>query len=458
MRLTRPVTLLSAALLAMTVVTGGHPAGATVPTVAGVSRGPSAEQLGLPQLRSPRSFTGFAFDRCVTPSSSDMDVWRTSSPFGGVGVYISGNSRACPESAQPYLSPQWVAAQHRQGWRILGIHVGYQAPCFEAGDPTPAKLRMSSIPSVARSQGTQAANEAVAKAAYYGLGPGSTLYLDIEWYDRLNSACNQAVLTHVDAWTDRLHALGYRSGLYSSASAAIAAVDLARTADPQAWTWPDQLWFAWGNGRADLDGKPYLSDTAWQGARLHQYQLDVPATYGGTSLTIDRNWLSVGNGSQARRQTGTCGTQLSWTTYPAREQGDSGPRIAAARCLLLRGGYTRAAVGERLDVATVTALRRLQRDRGLPVTGQLTDRSWVALLSGGSDTLVKIGSNRQQVWRLQRALRAAGRDAPLTGVFDVRTATTVKAYQAGIGQPVTGVADWTLWRALAKGRVGQVTG
>jgi hypothetical protein len=458
MRLSRPTTLLSAALLALAVATGGVPAGASAPAVAGGSRGPSAEQLGLPQLRSPRSFTGFAFDRCVTPSSSDMDTWRTSSPFAGVGVYISGNSRGCPDSAQPYLSPQWVADQHRQGWRILGIHVGFQAPCFEAGDPTPAKLRMSSIPSQARRQGTEAATEAVARATYYGLGPGSTLYLDIEWYDRMITTCNQAVLTHVDAWTDRLHVLGYRSGLYSSASAAIAAVDLARTADPQAWTWPDQLWFAWGNGRADLEGLPYLSDTAWRGERLHQYELDVAATYGGTTLTIDRNWLSVGNGSRARRQTGTCGTQLSWSTYPPREQGDSGPRIAAARCLLLRGGYTRAAVGERLDVATVTALRRLQRDRGLPVTGQLTDRSWVALLSGGSDTLVKIGSNRQQVWRLQRALRAAGRDAPLTGVFDVRTATTVKAYQAGIGQPVTGVADWTLWRALAKGRVGQVTG
>jgi hypothetical protein len=458
MLLSRPATLLSATLLAMIVATGGVPAGASAPAVVGANREPSAEQQGLPQLRSPRSFTGFAFDRCVTPSSTDMNTWRTSSPFGGVGVYISGNSRACPESAQPYLSPQWVAAQHRQGWRILGIHVGFQAPCFEAGDPTPAKLRMSSIPSVARRQGTEAATEAVGRARYYGLGPGSTLYLDIEWYDRMFTTCNQAVLTHVDAWTDRLHVLGYRSGLYSSASAAIAAVDLARTADPRAWTWPDQLWFAWGNGRADLEGMPYLGDTGWQGARLHQYELNVTASYGGTSLTIDRNWLSVGNGSQARRQTGTCGRQLSWTTYPARQQGDSGPRIAAARCLLMRGGYTRASVGERFDGATVTALRRLQRDRGLPLTGRLTDRSWVALLSSGSGTLVKIGSNRQQVWRLQRALRAAGRDAPLTGVFDVRTATMVKRYQAGLGHPVTGVADWTLWRALAKGRLGQVTG
>ena len=418
--------------------------------------GPSARALGLDPVRSPRSFTGHAFDRCVTPSSEAMDTWRRASPFAAVGIYISGGGRACPESAQPYLSPQWVARQHQRGWRFLPIHVGLQAPCFQHGDGSPTKPRMATRTGKAHHQGASAADASVAKARYFGLGEGSTLYLDIEWYDRAQSGCNRAALAHVDGWTERLHDLGYRSGLYSSASAAIQALDVARSRDGARYTWPDQLWFAWGNGRADLAGVPYLSDSFWRGdRRLHQYQLDTVATYGGTSLDIDRNWMSVGKGSRPRPERGTCDRRLSFRAYPVLERGADGRRVAAAGCLLQRHGWTADEPGESFDRSTSRALERMQRGSGLPVSGRLTTRSWAVLLSTGRTPLVKVGSQTQSVWRLQRSLRAAGCQAPLTGVFDRTTARAVKSYERRVGLSVNGVADRRVWARLTRGVVGR---
>ncbi len=411
-------------------------------------------------IRSPGSFTGYAFDRCISPDQHQMNAWRRSSPFAAVGIYISGAGRACPASVQPSLSPSWVRRQHDRGWRILPIHVGRQAPCFDSRRQSSAvrasKPTMSSDPRKAHHQGVTAAGHSVDKAKYYGLGRGSTLYLDIEWYPRTQRRCNAAVLAHIDGWTERVHALGYRSGLYSSASAAIQAVDIARHADRDRYTWPDQLWFAWSNLRADLEGEPYLSDDFWSSdRRLHQYQLDTTVRYGGTTLDIDRNWLSVGKGSRPKAQTGTCGRRQSFGSYPRLRPGADGSRVAAARCLLRRFGYTNREVGERYNRPMARAMRRMQADRGLPVNGVLTTRSWMALLARGHTSLVKVGSDQQAVWRLQRTLRAADRPAPLTGRYGPKTAAAVRAYERGIGQPTNGVVDRRLWRSLLHGRTGR---
>ena len=447
-----PVAL---ALPLVPAATASQPTEPAQPTAAAATPTAAASNQASKPIRTPRSFTGYGFDRCVTPSSKTMDIWRRTSPFTAVGIYISGRGRACPDSAQPYLDPGWVRRQHQRGWRLLPIHVGLQAPCFQQGDPTPTKPRMSAQPRTAHRQGRVAADASVARARHFGIGKGSTLYLDIEWYNRTMQRCNTAVLTHIDAWTERLHALGYRSGLYSSASAAIQAVDLARRRNPTRFTWPNQLWFAWGNRRANLDGKPYLSDSYWRGSkRLHQYQLNVSVRHGGTAMVIDRNWLSVGKGARPAPQTGTCGRRASFPSYPVLERGHVGPRVAAARCLLRRGGWSAAPVGERFDTRTVRALVRMQRDRDLPRSGRLTKRSWVVLLSYGRRPLVKVGSDQPAVWRLQRALRAAGRTAPRTGMFGSATATAVRGYERSVGQPGNGVVDGRLWQALANGRVG----
>ena len=78
-------------------------------------------------LATPGDFTGHGFDQCLAPTQSAMNTWWKKSPFSAVGIYISGDSRAC--RSQPNLSPTWVATQVARGWRLLPIALGPQASC-----------------------------------------------------------------------------------------------------------------------------------------------------------------------------------------------------------------------------------------------------------------------------------------------------------------------------------------
>lgn len=74
----------------------------------------------------PGTYTGKGFDTCTAPAQSAMNAWRNSSPYRAVGIYISGASRSC---AQPNLTASWVTNQTANGWRLIPIELGYQAPC-----------------------------------------------------------------------------------------------------------------------------------------------------------------------------------------------------------------------------------------------------------------------------------------------------------------------------------------
>ena len=65
----------------------------------------------------------------MAPTQAAMDAWITHSPFRAVGIYISGDSRAC--RTQPNLSPTWVSTQVARGWRLLPIALGPQASCLD---------------------------------------------------------------------------------------------------------------------------------------------------------------------------------------------------------------------------------------------------------------------------------------------------------------------------------------
>ena len=72
--------------------------------------------------------------------------------------------------------------------------------------------------------GGDAAVDAVAQASAVGIGPGSPIYFDMESYTPGSSA-SAATLAFLEAWTNKLHSLGYVSGVYSSSASGIA--DLA---------------------------------------------------------------------------------------------------------------------------------------------------------------------------------------------------------------------------------------
>lgn len=402
---------------------------------------------------APGDFTGYGFDTCVAPSQSVMDAWNLRSPFTAVGIYISGSSRYCGDAYQTNLTKDWVTRNAANGWRFMPIHVGRQAPCF-VNNPNSRvqKKRMSWTVSTARSQARSDAAETVAALVKYGFGAGSYSYLDIEWYAR-TKACDNVVLEFVDAWNEYLHSKGYKSGVYSSGSAAIAAIDAARISGRTGFTKPDQLWFAWTNKIANTDGGPYLSDSGWANhQRIHQYHNGVTMTYGGKSINIDKDFLDVGRGSVAGRDVLPCDVRMSFTSYPTLKVGSQGPEVAALECRLRELGYL-SVVNQTFRPVTATAIDAFRASKGWAPTGHTTRATWTALLSYGSYPRVrKQGSVGPSVWRLQRSLIAAGLRPRLTGVYDPSTVAAVKAYRKANGLPQYSTTESTVWGLLQRGK------
>lgn len=402
---------------------------------------------------APGNFTGYGFDACVAPSQKVMDAWNLRSPYSAIGIYISGNSRYCGDAYQPNLSATWVARNTANGWRFMPIHVGYQAPCF-VNNPSSRvqKKHMSTTISTARSQARSDAAETIAALVKYGFAKGSVSYLDIEWYAR-TTACDNVVLEFADAWTEYLHSLGYKSGVYSSGSAAIKAIDDARRAGRAGFTVPDQLWIAWTNKVADTDGGPYLSDSGWtHHQRIHQYENGVNVTYGGYTINIDKDFLDVGTGSKATAEPLPCGVKMSFSSYPRLSLGDTGSAVSALQCLLVQLGLKKTVNGV-FGTGTRDAIDAFRESLGWAKTGHTTVPTWTALLSAGSTPRVlKRGSVGQSVWRLQRALIGAGASLSITGVYDARTVTAVRAYRKANSLTAFSTTESTVWGLLQHGK------
>ncbi|MFJ3333494.1 glycoside hydrolase domain-containing protein [Streptomyces sp. NPDC086766] len=241
---------------------GEVPAALTVPAVASTHR-------------------GRGFDACTAPSQSSMNAWKSASPYGAIGIYIGGVNRAC---GQPRLTASWVQAQYTNGWRFFPLYVGPQSAASSCGDAC-APIT-DPVP-----QGREAAEDAVAQASTLGLGQGTVIYNDLEQYARGGSATTQ-VLGYLEAWTRRLHDLGYRSGAYGSVSSLVA--DLV--ANAKKTTLPDVIHFARWNDDNGTDD-PALPAALWADhQRIHQYAGNRRESYGGVTINIDRNQLDVGAG------------------------------------------------------------------------------------------------------------------------------------------------------------------
>jgi hypothetical protein len=229
------------------------------------------------------SFQGKGFDACATPSTALMNAWKGSSPYGAVGMYIGGVNRSC---GQPNLSAGWVSAQYGNGWRFFPLYVGLQVQRTESCDG--CELITDPAP-----QGADAARDAVDQATALGFAKGSVLYFDMESYDR-GGANTTRSLTFLDAWSDTLHQLGYRSGVYGQVSGVI--LDLVGAAGGNQYTVPDVIDFArWdddpGTGDSQIPGNLWPDHQ-----RIKQYQGGHDETHGGTTLNVDSNTLDVGQG------------------------------------------------------------------------------------------------------------------------------------------------------------------
>ncbi len=171
-------------------------------------------------LATPGDFTGYGFDQCLAPTQSAMDTWWKKSPFSAVGIYVSGDSRAC--RSQPNLSPTWVATQVARGWRLLPIALGPQASCQPRFPRYADDFKISPKPTggyaLAASQGLAEADKNAADATAYGIGAGSTIWYDLEGFNLGDTHCRESALVFVSSWVTRIKAHGYVAGFYPASA------------------------------------------------------------------------------------------------------------------------------------------------------------------------------------------------------------------------------------------------
>ena len=222
------------------------------------------------------------FDKCEILTTAQMQDWYTNSPYRAVGAYIGGNSEACTNLG---FTPGWAATVLAQGWGIIPIWVGPQAPNSTFAN------KIGATPAAAAVDGTTQADLAAAQMAALGFGPGSVTYYDMEAYTR-TTASIAATQAFVNAWTLELHAKGYHSAIYSS-HPEIADWDAANIANS-----PDAIWFAYffstgvpcgtkcqNTVSSDIPTQYWATDQ-----RLRQTSSSFTSTYGSTAASIDEDW------------------------------------------------------------------------------------------------------------------------------------------------------------------------
>ncbi|GCD90555.1 glycoside hydrolase domain-containing protein [Nocardioides sp. LS1] len=407
---------------------------------------------------TPGDFTGYGFDQCLAPKQWEMNRWLNHSPFLAVGIYISGKSRACRN--QPNLTPSWVSTQLANGWRLLPITLGPQASCQPrfpryGDDPTinpkPGKYGRYSL---ARTMGTDEAGTTVADAKALGIVAGSTLWYDLEGFDLGNTNCRESALAFLSAWTTKIHALGYVSGVYSSAGSGITMLDDARVNRPGTFDLPDAIWIARWDGHANTSTS-YVRNEGWQPhARVKQYQGGHDETWGRVRINIDRNFLDLGQGSYADPETHCNGTKIAFYKYEVLEPGTKLPvKVKALQCVLTEQGAYKGKLDGVYSPAVVAAVHQWQAAHGFKVSDRWTKSNWMSLLIAGPQPVLKYGSAGPAVRRLQRTLNAANPQTELnaSGVFDAATTVALKSWQSRVGFETSGVANAESWAGLAAG-------
>lgn len=451
----------------LTATVGTLAVGAALLTTTGGSTAPDAEptaavQLAAAKMRTtnpvtPGNFTGYGFDQCVAPTQKAMNKWLNHSPYLAVGIYISGDSRACRE--QPNLSPTWISTQLAKGWRLLPIALGPQASCLGRFPRYDDDFKINPRPGKkgrypkARAQGRAEAAKNSADAAALGLTKGSTIWYDLEAFDMGNKHCRESALAFVSAWTNKIQQLGWASGMYSSASSGIKMLDDARVNRPGKFHLPQYIWLARWDGKANTSSS-YIREDGWRpGGRMKQYRGGHNETHGNVTINIDSNYLDLGTTS--RTSDARCdGRQMSFKKYPTITTSHRPrKRVRALQCLLQEQGFWDGRLHGKYGPRVRNAVATWQTSQGLEASTTVDLSQWMRLLSVGERPVLKMGSAGSAVHRLQQTLIAAGlRTTRSTGVYDSATRAQVRAYQRPRKMRAHGVANRPTWRALSAGK------
>jgi len=249
-----------------------------------------------PTPESSYPVTGvMGFDACSLPTVSQMQTWYTSSPYRVLGAYIGGVNFACSSGLSAF-TPAYTASVLGQGWEIIPIWVGPQAPgsgCTSCSD-------FSTTPATATAQGVTEADSAVAAMQNLGMLQGSTIIYDMEAYSDTVTADVAATQAFIQGWDSELHAKGYLAAVYSGHG------------EFDSWT-PnlvtpaiDIIWFTYffsdgvacGTTCQTVYPTPTstfdLSTTYWlNNHRARQTSSAFNSTYGSLTLNIDEDWVDA---------------------------------------------------------------------------------------------------------------------------------------------------------------------
>jgi hypothetical protein len=217
------------------------------------------------------NYRGIGFDACAAPSPAYMTTWLRLSPFRAIGIYIGGSDRAC---AQPDLTPGWIRGEAAAGWHFIPMYVGPQAAFGQISAPA--------------QQGRAAASDAVMQAERLGFGPRTPLYYDMEGYSPAEAG---AALAFLSAWTSRLRALGYSSGIYGSSNAGVGY--LAQRYFDHTYAMPNVIFDALWNGQRNTSDAVFGNGEWANHHRVHQFAGNKLRSFGGDALNIDMDFLNV---------------------------------------------------------------------------------------------------------------------------------------------------------------------
>jgi hypothetical protein len=319
-----------------------------VPAGNGSSAGGTAPELSVQHGR------GLGIDACTAPSVAAMTDWLAS-PYRVIGTYLGGANWAC---SYGNFNRAWASMVAAEGWRYIPIWVGPQAPC------TPIKNVTVIDPSNATAQGEAEAASAVTTAQGFGYGRGTPIYFDMEGYARSNTACSQAVIAFLGGWTAGLHAAGYLSGVYSSASSGIA--DLAAQYTNPSYQRPDDVWLAHWNGDPVLTDR-YLPSGDWPNAVLHQYYGGHNETWGGKTVNVDSDVI---DGAVAGYPVPSSTGRAAVLDQPSSVSVTSG--ISGTAQLVIQGGQHDSVVTWRADAPSGVSVTPGSGYVFVPANGQVT--------------------------------------------------------------------------------------
>ena len=234
------------------------------------------------------------FDAACAPTLDKMTTWWSSSPYTRAGIYLGGSSVYCKSQMQPWLTSSWVTSVVNQGWKLIPIWVGPQAPCTTLGDVT----TIANDPNTAYTAGVTEAYNAAVRAAGLGMRTGP-IYYDMEAYP-IGATCTAVVQEFAKGWAAGLHFFGHTAGYYSSLCSGIK--DLAASPDAGSM---DSIWAAaWPYNSDDARYGTYVPNLFgmtcgavvtppdnywWNHQRLRQFRGGHDETWGAATINIDTN-------------------------------------------------------------------------------------------------------------------------------------------------------------------------